>query len=174
MLKLKEKKKREREWRRRIVRSEWTTTRGPPHAYCEQLIFKRINWRDWHADDSCIHTRLNEEKRINFIIVRWKISWHFSWCFVLFEQNFTKKYYRREWRKVSLKSHKDFLSSFFSSNLFALFIFAMSLHKSVQNNFTTQQCEFEWWKTFALVCLSINYSQCLLSLLNNAMPSNLF
>lgn len=56
---MKKKTRKESVWARMAFKDHATaTTRGPPHAYCEQLIFKRINWRDWHAaDDCCACTR---------------------------------------------------------------------------------------------------------------------
>lgn len=72
----KKRSRKESVWARMAFKDHATaTTRGPPHAYCEQLIFKRINWRDWHAaDDCCACTRRKADEISHCFSEVWKNS----------------------------------------------------------------------------------------------------
>lgn len=113
-----ENKKRTRKesvWARMAFKDHATaTTRGPPHAYCEQLIFKRINWRDWHAaDDCCACTRRKADEISHCFSESGKIlsSFFSTYCVVCCHVGKKGMSNSSETEGLSRKSHKrDFLS----------------------------------------------------------------
>lgn len=102
---IKKRTRKETVWARMAFKDHATaTTRGPPHAYCEQLIFKRINWRDWHAaDDCCACTRRKADEIFPLFFRVWKKSLLFfsTYCVVCCHVG-KKEYAKFQWNGRSV------------------------------------------------------------------------